>query len=32
MKRYVFDAWPDLFQKIEVNDERETKKRAPRRQ
>ena len=30
MKRHVFDAWPDLFRKIEVNDERETRKRAPR--
>ncbi len=31
MKQYVFDAWPDLFAKIETNDQRETQKRAARR-
>ena len=30
MKRYVFDAWPDLFAKIQVNDEREAQKRVAR--
>jgi hypothetical protein len=31
IRRYIFDAWPDLFRKIEVNDERETRKEAYRR-
>jgi hypothetical protein len=31
VKRYVFDAWPDLFRRIEVNDGREAKKKEYRR-
>jgi hypothetical protein len=31
VRRYIFDAWPDLFRKIEVNDERKTRKEAYRK-
>ena len=31
IRRYIFDAWPELFRKIEENDDRQLKKEAYRR-